>query len=375
MASFMGYQYISEKTESTISKKTITLFYLIFMQILFLLFQTDLLFLIFLDFSCFLGYQLKKRKEALILSIINIIYCYFRLPMIPWYTYIIYLGYFLLDCLVMKNRKNSINYLVVCKTFFTSFLYFLYFDHSILGIFSLIFIFFYFAFLLEMTYSYLRNYEIKKHDDTVIFQIAHEVKNPISVCKGYLDMLDSKQQEKVDKYIPIIRSEMNRALTIMDDFLNLKRLTLHKDIMDLYLLLDDIESTVESILGNKNVTLKLPKMEEDELLLEGDYDRLKQVFMNLIKNAYEANAKTIRIELFSKKDQIEVHIIDDGDGISKQDLSKIGQIFYTTKIKGTGIGISMSKEIIKLHQGTIRYASSLGKGTKVTLTLPSKLLY
>ena len=343
------------------------------MQILFLLFQTDWIFLIFLDFPCFLGYQLKKRKEAFLLSIINIIYCCFKISVIPWYVYSIYIGYFLLDYFFIHNRKNTTYYLVVCKAFLTSFIYFLYFNHSALGIFSLTFIFFYFVCLLEMAYYYFKNYEIKKNDDTAIFQIAHEVKNPIAVCKGYLDMLDATNQEKVNKYLPIIRSEMNRALTIMDDFLNLKRLTLNKDIMDLYMLIEDVEQTVESILGNKNVILEVPTT-EDELLIEGDYERLKQVFMNLIKNAYEANAKKIKIEILPKKEKIEVHIVDDGDGISKQDLGKIGQIFYTTKVKGTGIGVSMSKEIMKLHQGTIQYDSSLGTGTQVTLVLPSRLI-
>lgn len=374
MASFMGYQTISEKKEASISKKTIILLYLVFIQILFMFFHTDWIFLIFLDFSCFLGYQLKRRKEAFLLSLVNIVYYRFMLT-IPWYFYFTYLIYLILDYFIIRNRKNSLNYFVCCKAFLTSFIYFLYFNHSVVGVVYLIFIFLYFYSLLEFTYHFLRNYEIQKHDDTSIFQIAHEVKNPIAVCKGYLDMLDPTKQDKVNKYIPIIRSEMNRALTIMDDFLNLKRLTIQKDIMDLYMLIDDVEGTMESILSNKNVKLEIPEEEDDELLLDGDYDRLKQVFVNLIKNAYEANAKTIKVEVVNKKDKVELRIIDDGDGISKRDLSKIGQIFFTTKVKGTGIGVSMSKEIIKLHQGTIKYDSILGKGTKVTLTLPIRFVF
>ena len=224
--------------------------------------------------------------------------------------------------------------------------------------------------MLDFTYHYLKNYETKNNDDTLIFQIAHEIKNPIAVCKGYLDMLDTTKKEKVNKYIPIIRSEMNRALTIMDDFLNLKRLTIQKDVMDLILLLEDVKATMDSILSDKNIILDLPKIEE-EVLIEGDYDRLKQVFVNLIKNSYEANAKEIQLKVTPKKDTVEIMIQDNGEGISKKDLKRVGQLFYTTKSKGTGIGVSMSKEIIRLHQGVIQYDSTLGEGTTIKVVLPN----
>ena len=227
--------------------------------------------------------------------------------------------------------------------------------------------------LLELSYLFLREFEEKNNDDTIIFQIAHEVKNPIAVCKGYLDMLDTTKKDKVNKYIPIIKSEMNRALTIMDDFLNLKRLTVQKDIMDLYMLIEDVDATMQSILSSKNVLLEIPTI-DDELLIDGDYERLKQVFINLIKNAYEANANKIKIDVRTKRDYIEVDIIDNGDGISTKNLKKIGQLFYTTKIKGTGIGVNMSKEIIKLHQGTIKYIPNNEKGITVSLVIPSKFL-
>ena len=366
IASFMIYQYIS--TNKNINKRMGVLLYLVFIQAMFIIFGNNMVFIIFLDFSCFLGYLLKRRREAFLLSIVNIVYCSVFLT-IPWYYYLIYIGYFGLDYLLINNRKDSLNYFLICKAFLTSFIYFLYFEHSALDIGYLAFIFLYFYSLLEFAYVFLRNYETKNNDDTLIFQIAHEVKNPIAVCKGYLDMLDTNKKDKVNKYIPIIRSEMNRALTIMDDFLNLKRLTVQKEIMDLILLLEDVGATMNSILSNKNVVLELPKI-DDDILIEGDYDRLKQVFVNLIKNAYEANATKIKLEVNVKKDEVEILVIDDGDGISDKDLKKIGQLFYTTKIKGTGIGVNMSKEIIKLHQGSLKYDSRLSEGTKAVITIP-----
>ena len=374
MSSFMLYQYLSTKKNTNISKKTIILSYLIFIEGLLILFGTNYLFFIFLDFSCFLAYMLNRRREVLILSFINIIYFLVVLDL-SWTIYLIYGIYFAVSYFLREtnNQEKMLKILLIIKSFITSFIYFSIFEQSNIQILYLSFSLLYFYMLLELSYLFLREFEEKNNDDTIIFQIAHEVKNPIAVCKGYLDMLDTTKKDKVNKYIPIIKSEMNRALTIMDDFLNLKRLTVQKDIMDLYMLIEDVDATMQSILSSKNVLLEIPTI-DDELLIDGDYERLKQVFINLIKNAYEANANKIKIDVRTKRDYIEVDIIDNGDGISIKNLKKIGQLFYTTKIKGTGIGVNMSKEIIKLHQGTIKYIPNNEKGITVSLVLPSKFL-
>ncbi|MCI5967687.1 MAG: HAMP domain-containing histidine kinase [Tenericutes bacterium] len=374
MSSFMLYQYLSTKKNTNISKKTIILSYLIFIEGLLILFGTNYLFFIFLDFSCFLAYMLNRRREALILSFINIVYFLVVLDL-SWTIYLIYGIYFAVSYFLRQtnNQEKMLKILLIIKSFITSFIYFSIFEQSNIQILYLSFSLLYFYMLLELSYLFLREFEEKNNDDTIIFQIAHEVKNPIAVCKGYLDMLDTTKKDKINKYIPIIKSEMNRALTIMDVFLNLKRLTVQKDIMDLYMLIEDVDATMQSILSSKNVLLEIPTI-DDELLIDGDYERLKQVFINLIKNAYEANANKIKIDVRTKRDYIEVDIIDNGDGISTKNLKKIGQLFYTTKIKGTGIGVNMSKEIIKLHQGTIKYIPNNEKGITVSLVIPSKFL-
>lgn len=373
VASFMIYQYLSNKSTLNLGKKKILFIFLGLIQGLLILFNNHFLFFIFLDFSCFLGYQIKLRKEAFLLSLVNILFLTFTLE-IPVYFYLVYFVYLFLDYLLANNHKNTIDYLITIKAFITSYVYFLYFNQSSIGILYLVFYLLYFVLLLKLGYSFLKSYEEKKNDNNLIFQIAHEVKNPIAVCKGYLDMLDTTKKDKVNKYIPIVRSEMNRALTIMDDFLNLKRLTVNKDIMDLSLLLEDVSATMNSILSSKDIILDISDT-SDEIIIEGDYDRLKQVFINLVKNAYEANAKKIKIITNIKKDIVEVVISDDGDGINSKDLKKIGDLFYTTKTKGTGIGVSMSKEIIKLHDGKMKYDSKIGEGTDVNLTLPYKFIF
>ena len=364
IACFMIYIFLVNK-KLDISKRRILFGYLALIQGLFILFGENLIYFIFLDFSCILGYKLKMNKEAFLLSLINILYCIISFN-VPIYYYVLYLIYYITNIYCINKKKDPINYLLFFKSFFTSLMCFLYLDYSSLDIFILVFSLIYFHFL--------KKYEENSNDDNMIFQIAHEVKNPISVCKGYLDMLDTKDTNKVNKYIPIVKSEMNRALTIMDDFFNLKRLTINKDIMDLSLLLEDVSTTMDSILGKKDTILDITGI-DDEIIMEADYDRLKQVFVNLIKNSYEANAKNIIISAKIKKGEVEVSVIDDGEGISNKDLKKIGQIFYTTKVKGNGIGVSMSKEIVKLHNGSVKYESKIGEGTKVILTLPYKFTF
>lgn len=368
ISSCMLYQYFSNHKElrKKLSKKFLVLLYLIFIQAIFVIFSNYKIVLIFLDLPCFLGYFLKKRKDAFLLSMVNVIFFSMCLN-IPFYYYFIYLGYFLIDS--SMNKKDVSTWFLLIKAFFTSFVYFVSYSHNNFEISCLVFSLLYFYVMLKFSYTYLKEFEIEKNDDTLIFQIAHEVKNPIAVCKGYLDMIDTNQKEKVNKYIPIVRSEMTRALRIMDDFLNLKRLTVEKELMDLSLLLEDTKATMDTILNNQNISLELTDV-DDEILIDGDYDRLKQVFVNMIKNAYEAHANKIKISLHVHNEKVEILIQDNGDGIDKKDLNKIGELFYTTKSKGNGIGVCMSQEIIKLHQGFIKYSSKLGEGTTVKIILP-----
>lgn len=202
-----------------------------------------------------------------------------------------------------------------------------------------------------------------------VLRITHEIKNPIAVCKGYLDMIDVSNQEKAAKYISIVRSEMNRVLIIMDDFLSLSNISIRKEILDLYLLIEEVKETMALLLKEKKVILEIPNY-EDELYIMGDFDRLKQVLVNLIKNAYEADANYIKIDTSIHKNKVEIKVIDNGKGMNPHNLKRIGEIFYTTKLSGSGIGVNLCKEIISLHNGEIEYQSKEKEGTTVTVILP-----
>lgn len=221
-------------------------------------------------------------------------------------------------------------------------------------------------------YGTIKVIEYEKEFRNSLFEVTHEIKNPIAVCKGYLDMLDTGNIKQVNKYIPIVRQEIDRTLTLMNDFLNLTKLKVEKNIIDISLLMDDVCTLIDSLLIGKNISF-IVEIIDDEIFVDGDYDRLKQVFINLVKNSIESIDKKslgiIKLKMSVKKNII-IIIEDNGKGMNSEQLEKIGSAFYTTKDNGTGLGVKLSMEIIEQHNGIIKYKSKLNEGTKVTIKLP-----
>ena len=206
-----------------------------------------------------------------------------------------------------------------------------------------------------------------------LFKITHEIKNPIAVCKGYLDMLNTKNSEQVEKYIPIIKSEIDRLLTLLEDFMLVNKNNVDLDIMDINMLLEEVIDKLKPMLDEKNIKLN-SKLIDDEIYINGDYKRLSQVFINLVKNSIEAISQEkkgiISIKNNINNNNLNIIIEDNGIGINKKIMKKIKEPFYTTKLKGTGLGVSLSDEIINAHQGTLEYDSTEGEKTKTIIRLP-----
>ena len=206
-----------------------------------------------------------------------------------------------------------------------------------------------------------------------LFKITHEIKNPIAVCKGYLDMFDPNNKKHIEKYIPIVKQEINRTLTIMNDFMELSRIKLEFDIMDIEMLLEEVLNTYDNLVNEKNIKFEYKILDED-IYINGDYNRLKQVLINIIKNSIEALEEIdngiISIDYKLKNDYVIINIKDNGIGMSDEVKERIFEAFYTTKKQGTGLGVNLSKEIIEGHNGKISYESAINKGTKVEIILP-----
>ena len=206
-----------------------------------------------------------------------------------------------------------------------------------------------------------------------LFKITHEIKNPITVCKGYLDMFDFNDSNKSKKYVDIMKDEIGRVLILLEDFLSINKIKIEKDIIDLNLLLEEVTNNFIPILKEKNIKRKFD-ISKDELFINADYNRLNQVLINIIKNSIESIENNGFIKLYLKKNKtnIKIYIEDNGIGMDEEELEKINEPFFTTKKNGTGLGVFLSRQIIESHGGSIKYISKKYSGTKTIVTLPYK---
>ena len=221
----------------------------------------------------------------------------------------------------------------------------------------------------ENVINYHIEYKKLKKENEIrksLFKITHEIKNPLAVCKAYVDMFNYDDKECAKKYIPIISGEIDKMLILLQDFLLVNKDNIKVDIMDVNMMLED---STKGILGIQNLKYNI-ECSEDEIFINGDYNRLSQVITNLIKNGYEANATEVFIKSYIKGSNAIIDIIDNGDGISDDNMKKMYEPFYTTKRDGTGLGVPLSKEIIEAHNGTLNYYKNDDKGTIARIILP-----
>lgn len=344
--------------------------------------------LLFCNIPIIFAFLKKKGYLAIILSLFVIGYCHYVFDYNVIIMSIKFLVYYLAYIVFNKHRVSDNDFVAIFASiqgFFIAFEYFFINDVDDVNTFITIFLITFLFYIITFILLYLSNivskitnlfYEVKKLEKekeikNSLFKLTHEIKNPIAVCKGYLDMLDIDDYDKLNRYIPIIKQEINRSLNIMSDFLEFSKIKINKDIVDINVLLDDVYDSFKILNKNKNIELVYNEKEE-EICIEADYDRLKQVLLNLMKNSSEAITKNGCIILDSKIDgnNCIITIEDNGIGMSSETLKEIKTLFFTTKKDGSGIGVSLSNEIIKAHGGQLNYFSTYGKGTKVQIQLP-----
>jgi len=207
--------------------------------------------------------------------------------------------------------------------------------------------------------------------------IVHETKNLLAGIKGYCQLLLLKTQDDVTKkYIHRIDNIADDANKVIAEFLNLAKPS--DNIMDITSLNEIIMSMrymLESPSFIKNIKITINLTDEDKDI-KADDSQIKQVILNLVKNAVEAMSETpdphliISTKYNKIKNEMLLTISDNGNGISKENLTKLWIPFFTTKASGTGLGLSTSYKIIYEHGGHIYVESELGKGSTFTISLP-----
>ncbi|GLI53122.1 PAS domain S-box protein [Thermodesulfovibrio yellowstonii] len=213
-------------------------------------------------------------------------------------------------------------------------------------------------------------------------KVAHEIRNPLLAIGGFAKRLDKDlKEEKSKEYIKVIIEEVKRLERILNEILSfVKPYPIGKESFKIKELVNNVINFVESTLKENNNELKL--IIKEDFSVPGNYDKLKEVLLNLISNANEATKDgliTLKIEKADKlpveipdiqKEYLLIEVEDTGCGIQKENLKRIFDPFFTTKISGTGLGLAISKRIVEEHGGIIKVESEINKGTIFRVYLP-----
>ena len=209
--------------------------------------------------------------------------------------------------------------------------------------------------------------------------IAHEIRNPLTAISGCVEMLNSSPNagDSDKRLMGIVLRETDQLNKWISDFLNYSRpIPMQMRVFDIDQLVTDVVEVFrqdEKAL-QKGVTLNLQRI--GPLYVLGDAARIKQALYNLLTNAEQSmlTAGEITIALSamvaSSRPQVELSVIDQGAGISRDDLERIFQPFFTTKERGTGLGLAVIHRVVEDHDGRIQVDSEPGRGTTFRISLP-----
>jgi two-component system sporulation sensor kinase A len=203
--------------------------------------------------------------------------------------------------------------------------------------------------------------------------VAHELRNPLASIRGFIQLL--QHGSDISPYASLILSEIDRINSITSEFLMLsKPQVVHYQSQEIRTIFRSVLSLIDTQASLNNVQI-ISDLGDDHLWVNCEANHIKQVFINVLKNAMDASPSggKIFIELSTRKQMQEyalIRVIDQGCGIPEGRLAKLGEPFFTTKEKGTGLGLMISYKIIENHQGKISINSNENIGTTVEILLP-----
>jgi two-component system, OmpR family, sensor histidine kinase BaeS len=224
---------------------------------------------------------------------------------------------------------------------------------------------------------------LKKHRSDFLASISHELRTPLTYLSGYADI--AKRENLTDKersrYLNIIKEESQNLTNLVKDLFDMakmdqKSFSIEVKKVELCSLINEVREKVKPAFENKGISL-LTYCQKD-ITIAVDPERFSQVLLNLLDNAlhYSESGKDVRIETVQIKNQLEMQIIDEGEGIPEKDLPFIFDRLYrvdksrSRKYGGSGLGLAIAKDIIEKHKGTISASSEVGKGTSIKIVIP-----
>ncbi len=215
-----------------------------------------------------------------------------------------------------------------------------------------------------------------------ISSVSHELRTPLTAIAGWSETLTSmgaQNPEDVMMGLDIIQKESRRLTQMVEELLDFARMesgrmTLNIEILDLSKELYEAIYMYENLLQSSGMTLHYKK-EPDSYIVSGDKHRMKQVFLNIIDNAakYGMSGGKIEISLYRQENTIVTCVRDWGNGIPEAELPFVKEKFYkgSSKQRGSGIGLAVTDEIVKMHNGSLDITSRVGSGTAVYIKIPA----
>ncbi|GLB59831.1 PAS domain S-box protein [Cytobacillus sp. NCCP-133] len=199
--------------------------------------------------------------------------------------------------------------------------------------------------------------------------IAHEIRNPLTAIKGFTQLLNEERQ---GDFAEVILNELERIEDIVNDLLVLAKPQITEmEETNLITVVKSVITLLNSQAVMENILIELTHSQSD-FHVKCEKDKIKQVLINIIKNSIEAMPVGGKINVDIRQDNnfVIISVEDEGIGIPEERLAKLGEPFYSTKEKGTGLGIMICKKIIKNHGGNLYIHSKENEGTTVRVTLP-----
>ena len=204
--------------------------------------------------------------------------------------------------------------------------------------------------------------------------VAHEVRNPMTSIKGFLQLIKEEKNLNASqyKYIDISLSELERTEAVINDYLSLAKPTMTEVITELNVTaeLNSMLDIITSYTNSHNFTIN-SSIHEGVFTL-GKKNEFKQALLNIMKNSVEAlnTNGTLTVSAYQKSRHVIIEIKDNGVGMSQKQLEQLGTPYYSTKDKGTGVGLTIAYKIIRDMKGKIVVQSEQGVGTVFTIELP-----
>ncbi|HWK23113.1 MAG TPA: ATP-binding protein [Ureibacillus sp.] len=231
---------------------------------------------------------------------------------------------------------------------------------------------------LQLYYEQIKHTERLKTTGELAAAVAHEIRNPLTVVKGYLQLYeqDITVDHSLMQSLPLLIEELENAEQVINQLLSLSQpaKNVKTESIDLQTAIYSVAELLQSYgLLNKN---KIEVMVETESYIEINKMELHQLLINIVKNAIEASNVGGIISITAGKtkgNHLEIRVTDKGIGMSEEELEQLGNPFYSLKSKGTGLGVMICHNIVKKYNGSIHYTSRKGNGTTVSIRFPSKM--